>query len=330
MNLNGKRILFIGPRYFDYAIRIKEEMEKNGGKVVWINSNIRDTGIYNSFVYKYISSWKNKLRDNYYKKRIPQNFNADIVFVIKGETLSSEIMESIKEDNPKARYIMYQWDSAKAEPNALKLQRYFDKVITFDYEDAKQYGWYYRPLFYLESSFKSWNERKNDISMIGVIHSERIDLLHKLESFCSSNNLQLFHHLFCTFLGFYKCKYLTHDSSYVKAKHNEITHKSLSLKDTYNIYSDSKFIADYTYPGQTGFTMRTIECMGNHCKLITNNKYIKTADFYSEDNIFIYDINNFKIPEEFMRKSFVELKTDIMSKYSLQGWLKEVLSFEEY
>ena len=76
--------------------------------------------------------------------------------------------------------------------------------------------------------------------------------------------------------------------------------------------------------------MRTIECMGNHCKLITNNKYIKTADFYSEDNIFIYDINNFKIPEEFMRKSFVELKTDIMSKYSLQGWLKEVLSFEEY
>lgn len=79
MNLNGKRILFIGPRYFDYAIRIKEEMEKNGGKVVWINSNIRDTGIYNSFVYKYISSWKNKLRDNYYKKRIPQNFNADIV-----------------------------------------------------------------------------------------------------------------------------------------------------------------------------------------------------------------------------------------------------------
>ena len=70
MNLNGKKILFIGPRYFNYGIKIKEELERNGANVIWINSNIRDSNIYNSFVYKYLPAYSDKLRNRYYKKRL--------------------------------------------------------------------------------------------------------------------------------------------------------------------------------------------------------------------------------------------------------------------
>lgn len=329
MNLKGKKILYIAPRYFNYGIKIKEEMEKFGGNVIWINSNIRDTSRYNSFVYKYIDSKREKLRDKYYQQRIPKKFDADIVFVIKGETLTCDIMNRIKNENPNAIYIMYQWDSSKAEPNAIKLQHFFDKVVTFDYEDSVKYGWIYRPLFYVQSSSKLWNNRKNDVATIGVVHSERIKLLHKLQLFCKNNKLNLFHHMYCTFLGYYKCKYLTRDSAYINAKHSEISHKSLNLKDTYNIYSNSKIVADYTYPGQTGFTMRTIECLGNQCKLITNNSYIKLADFYSPDNIYIYDINNFSIPKEFVEKPFTKLDKSLTQKYSLNVWVEEVLNFEK-
>lgn len=329
MNLNGKKILFIGPRYFNYGIKIKEELERNGANVIWINSNIRDSNIYNSFVYKYIPAYSDKLRNRYYKKRLPNEYDADIVFVIKGETLSHKIMGKLKKENPRAYFIMYQWDSAKAEPNALELEKYFDKKLTFDYKDAQEYGWNYRPLFYLKESNTPWEKRSKDISTIGVIHSERIELLHKLKSLCDNNSLSLFHHLFCTFLGYYKRKYFMKDPVYVKARHKEITHKSLDLNETYAIYRDSKVVADYTFPGQTGFTMRTIECLGNHCKLITNNKYIKVADFYNENNILIYDINKFEIPKDFVNSPFIDIEHDIMHKYSLQGWIEEVFSSAE-
>ena len=329
MNLNGKKILFIGPRYFNYGIKIKEELERNGANVIWINSNIRDSNIYNSFVYKYLPAYSDKLRNRYYKKRLPNEYDADVVFVIKGETLSHKIMGKLKKENPRAYFIMYQWDSAKAEPNALELEKYFDKKLTFDYKDAQEYGWNYRPLFYLKESNTAWEKRTKDISTIGVIHSERIELLHKLKSLCDNNALSLFHHLFCTFLGYYKRKYFMKDPAYVKARHNEITHKSLDLNETYARYRDSKIVAAYTFPGQTGFTMRTIECLGNHCKLITNNKYIKVADFYNENNILIYDINKFEIPKDFVNSPFIDIEHDIMQKYSLQGWIEEVFSSAE-
>lgn len=329
MNINGKKILFIGPRYFDYGIKIKEGLEKNGAEVYWINSSIRDTGKYNSFVYKYVPQLRDSLRDKYYKKKLPREYNADIVFVIKGETLNHQIMKYIKSNNPNALYIMYQWDSAKAEPNAIELQRYFNKVMTFDYKDAQDYGWGYRPLFYLKESNNPWEERTNDIVTVGVIHSERINLLHKLNEFCKKNGLFFFHHLFCTFLGYYKCKYFLKDPAYVKINHKEIAHKPLNLDETYAIYNNSKVVADYAFPGQTGLTMRTIECLGNRCKLITNNKYIKLADFYSEQNIYIYDIDNFDVPKDFFEVPFNEIDTNIMHKYSLQGWIEEVFDIAE-
>ena len=330
MNLKGKKILFIGPRYFNYGIKIREELEKNGADVIWINSSIRDTSKYNSFVYKYLPVFSDKLRDRYYKKRLPNEYDADIVLVIKGETLSHAIMQKLKKENRRAFFIMYQWDSVNAEPKALELESYFDKKATFDYKDAQEYGWHYRPLFYLEESNLAWEKRTKDISTIGVIHSERIDLLHKLQKFSEANDLSLFHHLFCTFLGYYKRKYFMKDPVYVKAQHDEITHKSLDLSTTYAIYKDSKVVADYTFPGQTGFTMRTIECLGNHCKLITNNKYIELADFYNKNNIFVYDINQFEIPADFIYSPFMSIPQEIMQKYSLQGWIDEVLDCAEY
>ena len=38
-----------------------------------------------------------------------------------------------------AKFIMYQWDSCSNSPNALEIAKYFDKIFTFDREDANKY-----------------------------------------------------------------------------------------------------------------------------------------------------------------------------------------------
>ena len=101
--------------------------------------------------------------------------------------------------------------------------------------------------------------------------------------------------------------------------------KSLSLEETYKIYSRSRIIVDYTHPNQTGFTMRTIEALGNRCKLVTNNQLIKSADFYNPHNVYVYEGTNVEIPLKFINSEYEDVNKKIYNYYSLNGWINTLL-----
>ena len=81
---------------------------------------------------------------------------------------------------------------------------------------------------------------------------------------------------------------------------------------------------DYTHPGQTGFTMRTIEALGNGCKLITNNPLVKDADFYDPNNILVYEGTDVEIPEWFVQTPYRKPDDAIYRKYSLTQWIADI------
>ena len=103
-----------------------------------------------------------------------------------------------------------------------------------------------------------------------------------------------------------------------------IKFKPLSIEDTAKLYDKSKIVIDYTTPSQTGLSMRTIECLGHECKIITNNKNIKFEKFYSEENVFIYD-DNIKILPEFIEKPYKKNNDEVMYYYSIKGWIDTIL-----
>ena len=72
--------------------------------------------------------------------------------------------------------------------------------------------------------------------------------------------------------------------------------------------------------------MRTIESLGNGCKLITNNRRIEEADFYDERNILVYDDCDLEIPESFLQEPFIPVTEEIYDKYSIEFWVLELLS----
>ena len=81
------------------------------------------------------------------------------------------------------------------------------------------------------------------------------------------------------------------------------------------IFKESNCILDAPQAGQTGLTIRTIECLGAKRKMITTNKDIKKYDFYNESNILVFDG---KIDKEcdFFKNPFIELNEEIYKKYS--------------
>ncbi len=324
--LNNKNILLILPKFFGYDHIIVSRLNQAGANVFKVYEDMDEVNYFFRFINAYFPRYMPMVMDKYFlKKFLPIANNLDYVFLIRGEFLNPEVIERLREKTPqKCTYCMYQWDSVKNNKNALNLQRYFDKVSTFDPVDAEEYGWNYRPLFFIPELIES-DEPELDVLYMCSLHSKRIEILNKLKKICKEKKLVLYKRVYSKKIIYYKRKYLDKREGYVNADNDDVSAKKIDVNDTYKFYNKTKVIVDYTHPGQKGFTMRTIEALGCKKKLVTNNKLIKNADFYDENNIFVYDGEELEIPDDFIHKKCNELDKNIYEKYSVDTWLSSIL-----
>ena len=246
------------------------------------------------------------------------------VVVIHGSTLTQNVMNDIKHKWPNAKLIMYQWDSVKNNPNAIQIAKFFDKKLTFDMDDAEEYGWDYRPLFYIPELCS--NLRKNiDFTYICFLHSNRVKIFNKLKMIKEDMNLVGFMHIFMFKLVFFRHKYLMQDPIYKEIRLKDVSFNELTLEETNQIYDRSKIIIDFTHPDQKGYTMRTIESLGHKCKLITNNEKIKEADFYDKNNMLVYQECDVIVPRTFLDSNYKEYSEETYKRYGINCFVDELL-----
>lgn len=315
------KVLLIIPKFFSYENYIKNELEKLGYYVYLIYENPDEFSFKAKFQISLLNN-KQKYYDKYFKNKI-KNKRFDIVLAIRAAFLSESIIEYIRSTSPDARFYMYQWDSIKNNHNALVISTLFDKVMTFDIDDSKKYGWKYRPLFYIKSADRS-GKRKYDISFIATLHSKRV----RIYQIIKKSNRNCFLYLYSRCSHYLKERYINKNPDFLDVSFKEIKRKPLSLEETNTIMANSDIIVDFTHPNQSGFTMRTCEAIGNKCKIVTNNKNIVKADFYNPNNIFIYNEPNYDIPEYFIKRDYIELSDEIYERYSLTNWVNEIMSNE--
>jgi hypothetical protein len=87
----------------------------------------------------------------------------------------------------------------------------------------------------------------------------------------------------------------------------------------------SHIVVDIERPVQSGYTMRTLEMLGAGRKLITTNAQVAQADFYSSANIAIVDRESPVLSEAFLNAPYAPISAEIVARYSLGGWLDDVL-----
>ena len=69
--------------------------------------------------------------------------------------------------------------------------------------------------------------------------------------------------------------------------------------------------------------------MGSHKKLITTNALVRDYDFYKQENICIIDRAAPCVPNAFLESPFVPLPTELYRRYSIEGWVDEVLDLAD-
>lgn len=322
----NKKLLLIMPKFYGYEDIIRAEAQRRFDKVYVIYENRDWVSLWHRFVYVYMPSKKRQVLDSFFIneiKKLPKDIGT--VLVIRGSSLSATVMQYMRKTFPSiCQYVMYQWDGIKNNSAALDVKEFFDSIFTFDVEDSKKYGWIYRPLFYDSNKVKI-ADKDIDISFLCSLHSQRAKIQEKLKELCLKDNYVFHSHMYCNRFAYYKWKYIGRKPEYKDTNDKDVVFKSLSLDETYDLYSKSKVVVDYTHPDQTGFTMRTIEALGSKCKLVTNNRFIVNADFYNPNNIYIYDGTEIVIPEEFISCPYEDINEEMYRYYSLEGWLDTLL-----
>ncbi|CAN4272326.1 hypothetical protein MCEMSEM29_01155 [Methylophilaceae bacterium] len=325
-NLVNKKILFIAPEFFGYEKEIVAELERRGAEVDFIP----DRPFKSPFM-KAVTRLRRelvlKLAESFFLKAIKRfnRNNYDLILVVLGECVSPKLLTNLRVQFPKATFTLYMWDSFKNRKFLPKNVPYFDKCFTFDFDDAKNYGMQFRPLFY-SNGFKKTEEKnlKFDISFIGTAHSDRYKVVSKVVANLPKDTksyLYLFLQAPWVFWLHKLC-----NSKFKGAAIREFNFLPLSKAEVKKIFSDSLIILDIEHPKQTGLTMRTLETLGAQKKLITTNSNVVDYDFFNPNNIFVMDRENVgHIPNSFLLRPYEPLSDQLYEKYSIKGWLDDVL-----
>jgi len=324
------KVLFICPRFFGYEKNITDALLRQGHEVTYY-----DEKPYNNVIFKIVLRlWKNslfvrKIIDKYFTKILKESpSDIDVVIVLKGESLTDNIVAKIRNKYSEAKFVFYAWDSIINYPHVHKYLYQFDKVFTFDSHDALTHDnmellpLFFSPEFTMAASvFDNINKNKKKISFLGTVHSDRYELLGEIYKKYKNEydlNFILYFPSVIVLLGFLSANI----KNIIKYKLYTFSLRSRSKTEMANLFLSSNAVLDIQHPGQSGLTMRTLECMPLQRKMITTNTEIKKYPFYSPQNYMVLNRQKLEIDPDFLDTIYDPLEIEIIDRYSVDTWVR--------
>lgn len=325
-----KQVLLIMPSFFEYPQIIKEELTRLGYAVDFVD----DRPSTNPLVKAIIRINKNYIKDyiNEYFQTVMKTVRDkkyDFVFLISGQSLSfsSEMLRELKDNQPQAKWCLYQWDSIHNFPYIEQMQKYFDKCYSFDREDCKKNPrLIFLPLFYSEQYEKIGNNEQckytYDFCFVGTAHPKKYKFITEMSQQLKAiyPNQYIYFYYPSRLVYFYR-KLINPELKH--ARMGEFHYKPLKSDEMNRIFAESRCVLDSPQAGQLGLTIRVLEALGAKKKLITTNDDVINYDFFKPENIYIYK-DGFDKSSPFFTKPYSEVDKDVYYKYSLRNWLKEI------
>ncbi|AOT43730.1 hypothetical protein [Enterobacter ludwigii] len=327
------KVLFLCPRFFNYENEISDGLRRAGATVDYF-----DEKPFNNVFFKILLRlWKEnnflkRISDAYFDRVLLQTSDDyDYVIVLKGESLNRKNLLKFKEKYKNATFIYYAWDSIKNYPHIQEYLNLFDRVFTFDDNDAREYDFmnhlplFYSPDFVSTAKKNALPNVKPSIAFLGTVHSDRYKLLGAIyKKYKNEYDLRfvLYFPSVVVLAGFLA----SNIKDVIKFRLFSFTLRSRNKKQIAAFFSDADAVLDIQHPRQTGLTMRTIECLPLKRKFITTNSRVKNYDFYSAKNFYFINRENIYIDSAFFNVSYDDTYSDEISRYSVDSWISTLCS----
>lgn len=332
-----KKILLITNYLNGYEQEIIESLKKKSFKVTFFprgsKINKKDMSVYHRLVRALVTDFhvgklKNKLesldKSKYLGYLDELESKYDYIFDFGGKI--KPICLNLLKEKYNSEFILYMWDDLKYAKTVWKTMDNFDEKYIFNKKEAENYGFIYRPNFYVNKYLYRGEEKNIDIFYKGTLRDrKRTYILEAIENELKSYILDF---SFYAKGSYWKNFKKVHSRKYFYKKCNSkfSTVEELALK-----YKSSKILLDISYKNQSGLGLRPLEAIAANCKLITTNKNIKGYEFYNENNIFCLEENLSNINEikNFVNTPFEEYSDDIKYKYSVNGFVDDIFGVEK-
>jgi hypothetical protein len=324
-DLKNKKILLIAPKFFGYEVEIKRALEARGAQIEWLQDRPFDKP-WQLAILRVLPSLMLRFVNRFYVAEIARISSHDfnIVFAVNTVTLTPASMRILKAQNSHARYIIYMWDSMENRPHVEDILPFFDVKWCFDPETSELHGMKFRALFYLpDYAVHSCTSPIYDLSFIGSVHADRYKIIKGMKLGLPAHLINFLYLYMRASWVFWLQRIFR--PAFWAANYHEFSFKSLSKSQVVEVFHRSKAILDIEHPKQRGLTMRTFETLGAKKKLVTTNFRIKSYDFYDSNNIAVIDRNSPIVPNDFWDKPYRDVSPALSRKYSLDGWIDDVL-----
>lgn len=324
VRLDGKRVLLIGPKFFGYDEEVRAELERRGAMV----SRLLDRPFHRPMgtaITKLAPELVAMAAERLYRRQLEHEGKFDIVFVINGQTLSASFLRWLRAEQAGAKFILYVWDSFDNRHSIIPNLPIYDGVMGFDAQDAAKYGFPHRPLFFVPAFDGAGDGPLDlDISFTGTAHSDRALVVKRIDA-ALAPDIERYWFLFLQARWVY-WYYRARTPGFAALKPDDFAYTPRPRAEISAIFRRSRAILDIEHPAQRGLTIRTFESLGVSKKLVTTNRNIVDHDFYDPHNVLVIDRTAPPaISAEFLRTPFVPIDPDLRDRYSIGGWMDEIL-----
>jgi len=248
----------------------------------------------------------------------------DYILVINGQTMGEPFLRELRGRYPRAKLIYYIWDSFENKPYAVRALGAYDACFSFDPRGASRYGLGLRPLFYApEFDLPAQENYDYHISFIGSAHSDRPAVLGRLDAGLPPD-IRRYWFLYLKAEWVLRYRQLT-NRHFRNVDRRLFSAQAMPRGDVRRIFAQSASFLDIEHDRQCGLTIRTFEALGTRRKLVTTNADIASYDFFDPANVRVIDRANPSVAREFFDEPVRELDPSLRRKYSVFGWIDEVL-----
>lgn len=338
-----KSVLLIAPTFLNLYIDLKIEWEKRGYNVTYIEeeSYSFDPSLIRN---KQLSHWKEKLYIQFLKKKNIQLYEKklkgktfDYLMVINGKSFHPILLDQIRRDNPKVKTVLYLWDRTYKNYRFDRNFDCFDRVATFDREDAKQFNLEFLPLYWIEGDRSQCVKYK--IFAFGSYRNDRKTIFELLYKVAIENELPVYIKLYIpsvskSLLSRIKTvvKEIIKRKSCNDCNQDILIHEPLSPSEFRKCIYSSLCVIDTYNDFQEGMTPRFMWALGAGRKIITTNKNVINYPFYSPDRILVID----NMVDTASLLLFLDEKVnenkqieDLIVQYRIDNWMNYLLCGKE-
>ena len=237
------------------------------------------------------------------------------MILIHGTWLAEDIphwlRKKAQKENPDLKIIWWYWNHVVDADHPDRVSEEDCEKWSFDQKDCQTYHMNYNTQYYFRS-YKVPQDlpAPSDIYYLGT-EGGRLPFLMGLHRQFTAMDLKTDFNIF-----------VTDPSKIQKGKEDCFITKKMDYQDNLRHIGACKAVLEILREGQSGQTLRPLECLFHQRKLITNDRSIDGMIYYHPDNIFILEKDDIETLPAFLEKPFVPIPEHVVNIYESQSWLE--------